>query len=324
MPLRADYSYLPQLERMRGAGFDVVSLNAGFDLTDLASNLRMLTHFRRWVQDHPQTLVLVETVADLDEARRSHRLGVCFDLEGLASIGNQLDLLDLYYGLGVRWALLAYNKTNALGGGCQDTDSGLTPLGLEVLRRMESLGMVPCASHVGWRTAGDLLDAAAGPVIFSHSNAHAVFGHPRNIPDELIMRCAEKGGVIGVNGISRFIGEDASGNPDNGTSALFRHIDHIVQLVGPAHVGLGLDYVFDTDELLAFYRQRPDLYPPSRGYSEPTPMVEPERLAHIVEHMLAHQYSETAIAQILGGNHRRIAEQCWQPTRSEISSVFGV
>jgi membrane dipeptidase len=312
MPFRAtDQSFLPQLERYRQEGYTVVSLNAGFDLTDVESNFRMLSSYRSWVKSHPDELILIESYDDIRRAKETGRLGICFDLEGLATLGGQLDLIDLYYDLGVRWSLIAYNKTNAVGGGCQDEDCGLTDFGRKVVSHMEQVGMVVCCSHTGWQTAREVLEVATKPVIFSHSNAYEIFPHWRNIPDDLIKGCAATGGVIGINGLSRFIGKTDSGH-DNSTAALFRHLDHIVQLVGPEHAGLGLDFVFDTDELLAFYKARPDLYPPEFGYSKPTPMVEPERLTELVDMMLERDYGEEAIRAILGGNLERVAQKVWK------------
>src|SRR6185437_7529189 len=261
-PLRADNSFLPQLERCRAQGQTVVCLNVGFDLTEFADNIRVLAHFRGFVRRHPEQLLLVDTVADVHEARRSGRLGVCFDLEGTRALGDQLSMVEVFYRLGVRWMLMAYNRNNSVGGGCQDEDGGLTPFGRQVLAEMARVGMVPCCSHTGWRTAAEVMERASGPVIFSHSNAYALHPHPRNIPDELIRACAATGGVVGVNGLGPFLGATEG----NLTSRLFEHIDHMVQLVGPDHVGLGLDYVYDTAELDVFFAARPDLYPPEQGY----------------------------------------------------------
>jgi membrane dipeptidase len=303
MPLRADDEFLPQLERCRRVGQTAITLNVGFDVTSLESDLRVLAHFRHWIRRHPQHYLLIESPQDVVEARRSNRLGVCFDLEGACALGDQVSMIGLYYDLGVRWMLMAYNRNNSVGGGCQDEDIGLTSFGKEVLDEMRRVGMIPCCSHTGWKTAREVIDYVQGPVIFSHSNAYSVFAHPRNIPDDLIRACAGAGGVIGVNGIGRFIG-----NNDNSTDGWFRHLDHMVQLVGPEHVGLGMDYVWDLEEWKAFYRSAPHLFPPQQGYVEPPPIIEPERLPALVQVMLDHGYPQSAIRMILGENHLRIAQ----------------
>lgn len=211
-------------------------------------------------------------------------------------------MVSLFRELGVQWMLMAYNRNNAVGGGCQDDDQGLTPFGIAVLDEMERVGMVPCCSHAGLKTAYQIIDHCKKPVIFSHSNAGAMYAHPRNIPDELIIACAEKGGVIGINGVSRFLGDDSFTTED-----LFRHLDHVVQLVGPDHVGIALDYVWDIEEVAAFFKQRPDIFPPDKGYDKPSRYIEPERLPAIVAMMIDHGYSDDAIENVLGRNHLRIA-----------------
>lgn len=193
-----------------------------------------------------------------------------------------------------------------MAGGCLDDDAGLTSFGRQVLDEMARVGMVPCCSHTGWKSARDVLSHVAAPVIFSHSNAHAVYEHPRNIPDDLIKACAASGGVVGVNGIGSFLGDN-----DNSTETWFRHLDHMVQLVGPDHVGLGLDHVFDVEELLTFHREHPDIFPTVENYA-PAPTIEPERISAIVRTMLDHAYSRQDIAKIMGGNHLRVATAIWK------------
>ncbi|CAN7669712.1 dipeptidase [Caballeronia sp. LjRoot34] len=312
MPLRADDDFLPQLERYRQSGYSVVSLNIGMDLNAINEVFSTLAHFRNWVKRHPDRFLLINDVEDVKRAKAEGRLGICFDLEGAALLGGQLSMIEMYYELGVRWMLIAYNRNNDVGGGCLDDDRGLTDFGRSVLDEMTRVGMVPCCSHTGWRTAREVIDHVQGPVIFSHSNSHAVYEQPRNIPDDLIVACAKTGGVVGLNGLGRFIGKDVDGNLDSRNEALFKHLDHMVQLVGPDHVGIGFDYVFDVDELVAHYKARPDLFPPSRGYPAPAPMVEPERLHSIVQMMLDKGYPADAIGKILGGNHLRVAQVSWK------------
>lgn len=306
MPLRPDDEFLPQLARCREAGQTVVTLNVGFDATTIEQNIRVLAHFRHWVRQHSEHYLLVERVEDIHEAKRSGRLGVLFDLEGTVALGDQLSMIEFYYDLGVRWMLMAYNRNNSVAGGCQDDDKGLSAFGRAVLDEMARVGMVPCCSHTGWRSAQEVIDHVDGPVIFSHSNAHAVYPHPRNIPDELIKACAATGGVVGVNGIGLFLGDN-----DNRTETWFRHLDHMVQLVGPDHVGLGLDYVFDMSEIDAFHRSRPELFP-ATGRTPTFKCVEPERIPVLAQTMLQHGYPKEAVVKILGGNYLRVAAAVWK------------
>lgn len=309
MPLRpGDDSFLPQLERCRRTGVDVVMLNVGFGDQGIEEHIRMLASLRAWLLARPAEYVLIDGVEDIERARSSGRLAVGFDIEGANAIADQISLVSLYHSLGVRWMLLAYNRNNRVGGGCQDDDLGLTAFGREVVREMERVGMQVCLSHTGSRTAMDVLAMATKPVIFSHSGARAVHDHPRNITDGMMKACAATGGVVGINGIGIFLGHN-----DASTEAFMRHLDHAVQTVGPEHVGLGLDYVFDRQELDEYLRKMRSTFPEGLGYEAGICMVEPERLPLIVEAMLARGYGEEAVRAILGGNWLRVARQVWRP-----------
>ena len=248
---------------------------------------------------------------DIEAARANGRLAIAFDIEGANAIGDQLELISLYHALGVRWMLLAYNRNNHAGGGCQDDDGGLTAFGRAMIREMERVGMQVCCSHTGHRTVRDVFDIATRPVIFSHSNPSAVHPHPRNIPDDLIRRCAESGGVIGINGIGSFLGDN-----DNRDETFARHVDHAVQLVGPEHVAIALDYVFDRAEFDDWIRTQPQVYPPGSGYDAGMRLVQPEQLEGIVDRLIARGYSKDALEAILGGNWMRLARTAWRPAAS--------
>jgi membrane dipeptidase len=309
MPLRPDdESFLPQLARYRTAGVDVVSLNVGFDTLPWENTVCMLAQFRSWVRRHSDRYALIETVEDIQAARREGKLAVTFDIEGGGALDGRVEMVELYYELGVRWMLFAYNKNNLLGGGCKDNDGGLTAFGRTVLAEMERIGMVPCCSHTGYRTTMEVMECANGPVIFSHSNPSALWPHRRNISDEAIKACAATGGVVGINGIGPFLGHN-----DSSTETIVRHIDYVVQLVGPEHVGLGLDYVFDQEELATYVRMNPEVFPPSEYGSVPQAFVRPEQLPEIAAHLGRLGYDERALRAILGGNHLRVARQAWRP-----------
>jgi membrane dipeptidase len=232
---------------------------------------------------------------------------VSFDIEGANAVADQISLVQLYYDLGVRWMLLAYNSNSAAAGGCQDDDCGLTDFGRRLIDEMTRVGMVVCCSHLGSRSAQEVLEYAPGPVIFSHSNPSAVRPHPRNISDALMRACAAKDGVVGINGVGPFLGDN-----DTRSETFVRHVDYAVQLIGPQHVALGLDHVFDQAEVDAGMAAMKSLFPPELGYDKGMNFVQPEQLEAIVDGLLRLGYAEGDLRSILGGNLMRIARQVWK------------
>jgi membrane dipeptidase len=307
MPLRPhDERFLPQLERYRESGMTVVSLNVGFGPDGIAEHVRMLAHFRRWLDERADRYLLVERVADVRRAKETGRLGVFFDIEGANAIDDQISLIKLYYDLGVRWMLMAYNKNNRVGGGCMDEDGGLTAFGEEVIGEMSRVGMIACCTHTGERTALDVIERSANPVIFSHSNPRALWDHPRNITDRVILACAKRGGVIGINGVGAFLGPN-----DARSETIARHIDYVARLAGIDHVALGLDYVFDMQELLEYFRAKPDLFGADSALASPA-FVQPEQVSEIVDCLIAKGYAGADIRRILGDNLVRVASLVWR------------
>ena len=132
--------------------------------------------------------------------------------------------------------------------------------------------------------------------------------HPRNIRDDQIKACAQKGGVIGINGIGHFFGP---GGPS--TANFVRHIDYMAQLVGPQHVGIGLDFVYYPDQMYRLFMTNPERFP--EGYStnpEAWTYFPPEGLPEVTDSLLKRDYSEEDIRGILGQNFLRVARQVWR------------
>jgi membrane dipeptidase len=307
-PLRpGDTEFLPVLERYRKAGFTNVMLNVGFAENPADEQLAVLATFRDWLGARPDQYALIATADDVRRAAADGRLGVGFDIEGMALLDGQLPLMRTLYDQGVRWMSITYNQNNAIGGGCQDEDGGLTAFGRDVIAEAKRVGMIVCCSHTGHRTAREVMELSENPVIFSHSNASAIHQHSRNIGDELIIACARTGGVVGVNGIGHFLGAN-----DNRVETYVRHLDHMVQLVGPAHVAIALDYVFDRAELDEYVAKHPHLFPPEQGYTAGVNMVPPEALPELCNALVRLGYSDADLELILGGSWLRVAEQVWR------------
>ena len=310
MPLDPrDARFLPQLERLRETGVTVVGMNVGYGEQGIEPHVRMLAHFRAWIKSHPEQYLQVESVDDVALAKQTGRLGIFFDIEGANAIDDQPSLIELYYDLGVRWMLMAYNLNNRVGGGCLDDDPGLSAFGRAVIAEMNRVGMIPCCSHTGKRTVLDVIAESATPVIFSHSNPRAVWEHPRNIDDEVILACARRGGVIGINGVGAFL---AAG--DTGSATLARHVDYVAQLAGIDHVAIGLDYVFDQEDLIAAFAATPHLFgSDAQRYGEGgCPFAAPEQIPELASELTAKGYTDDDLRKVLGLNWLRVARAVWK------------
>ena len=295
---------LSELKRYRDSGVTFVSLNIGMDLNSFENTMQVLARYRSYVSSHPDQYVLALTVEDIRRAKESGKLAIAFDLEGSDPLLGNLNLVSLYYDLGVRQMLLAYNKDNRASGGCMEGRIGLTDFGKDVIKEMNRVGMVVDVSHMGYRATLEAFDVSNAPVIFSHSNPNGLWPHARNISDEQIKACAQTGGVIGINGIGDFLGGTSS-------ELIVQNIEYVMNLAGPEHVGLGLDYVIDKQELIEYIEQYPDIFPPEK-IKDYLSFVEPEQFPEFTELLCQKGYSEQIIRGILGENFLRVAKQVWK------------
>ena len=300
---------LDQLERWRAAGVDHLSVNVGYDVIPWQATIRTLADFRRRIALHPDRYLLVETADDVLRAKERGLLGITFDLEGMNALNDDLAMVAFYHRLGVRQMLFAYNLDNSAGGGCHGADVGLTAFGRDVVAEMNRVGMVVDASHCGHRTSLEAMEVSTGPVIFSHSNPWALTQRGRNIRDEQIRACAATGGVIGLNGIGHFMDDR-----DARSESIFRRIAYVLDLVGPEHAGIGLDYPFAVagDDIDTLLRRHPEFWPPSEGYGSGLYRnAEPEQFPELTELMVHAGYSEPVIRGVLGENFLRVARRVW-------------
>jgi membrane dipeptidase len=181
---------------------------------------------------------------------------------------------------------------------------GLTDFGRDVIREMNRVGMIVDMTHMGYGATMEAFDVSTAPVIFSHSNPNGLREHARNISDEQIRACAKTGGVVGINGIGDFLGGTSS-------ELIVQNIEYVMNLVGPEHVGVGLDYVVDKEELIEYIEGHPDVFPPDK-IKDYLSFVEPEQFPEFTELLYKKGFSEQIISGVLGGNFLRVAEQVWK------------
>jgi membrane dipeptidase len=274
------------------------------DLNSFENTMQVLARYRSYILSHPDQYVLALRVDDIRTAKESGKLAIAFDLEGSEPLLGNPNMISLYYDLGVRQMLLAYNKDNRASGGCMEGRIGLTEFGRDVIREMNRVGMIVDLSHMGYRATLEACEVSTTPVIFSHSNPGALRQHARNISDEQIKACAGTGGVVGINGIGDFLG-------GTGSELIVQNIEYVMDLVGPEHVGIGLDYVIDKQELIEYVEAHPDIFPRDK-IQDILSFVEPEQFPEFTELLYQKGYSEQIIRGILGENFLRIAEQVWK------------
>jgi membrane dipeptidase len=295
---------LENLTRWTDGSVDYLSIDVGFDVVPWTDTVLNLAAYRAWLAQRPERFVLVETADDIVRAKKEGKLAITFDIEGAKMLAGQVSMVSMYYRLGVRQMLFAYNLNNEAAGGCHDNDQGLTEFGRAVLKEMNRVGMLVDLSHAGFRTSMELAERSTAPVIFSHANPKAMIAHPRNITDEQMRAAVATGGIVGVNGVGRFVGAE---NPV--AEHLVRAIEMTVERVGAANVGIGLDYSWGSNVNARDRNYWPEEhYPAGVKFS----YVPPSELPETVERLLRLGYKDADIRGILGENFLRVARKVWK------------
>ncbi|MBV1690754.1 dipeptidase [Novosphingobium sp. G106] len=283
-PAKGDGAMQTDLARLRkgrvGAQFWSVFVSASLpEPQAVQATLEQIDVMKRLIARYPQDMVFCTTAAEVEKAMKSGRIASLLGMEGGHSIGGSLGVLRQMYALGARYMTLTHFKNNAWADSGTDAPAhnGLTDFGRDVVREMQRLGMLVDLSHVSEATMRDALEVAKAPVMFSHSGALAVSGHPRNVPDAVLDKLKANGGIVMVNFYPAYVsaalrdwsaarmGEQARqkalhpDRPDAVTAAMAQwdaerpkpvatlaevadHVDHIVKRAGIDHVGVGGDF----------------------------------------------------------------------------------
>jgi len=295
-------------DRYRQSGIHYIGLALAGEFTNLETAIRYISRHRARIQNEPDKYLIVDKAQDILKAKQENKLALGFWLQGSNPLANDINMIQTYYQLGIRYILLVYNTRNAIGDGViEKHDSGLSEFGYKVIEEMNRVGMIIDLSHGGIKTSLQAIEASHDPVIFSHSNANGVRSHVRNLTDEQIIAVAQKNGVIGVNGLALLLGSEKSNS-----KKFVDHIDYMADLVGHAnHISIGLDLVYFHEVLeLFFQKSGATTYP--KGYLGSFDSLQPEKIDEIIEELLLRGYSEPTIKNILGGNFLRVAEQVWR------------
>ena len=311
LPLHPAASFAP-LERYRALGVHYASINVGMDMNPLSQILPVIAAFRARLAAEAERYLIPGSVADIEWARDTQRLAVGFDLEGALPLLERPDMVALFRDLGVRQMHFAYNRNNAVAGGCHDAPQGLTPLGRRMVEAVNDAGVLMDCAHTERRSSLDIMAHSRHPVVFSHTNPLTLVEHGRNISDEQIRACAATDGVVCISGVSMFLHAERPTAED-----VARHVAYVADLVGAEHVGLGFDIGFSEPGLNDDPPQPFDpahWWPASAGYGQGikgiayTPI---EAWSDMPAALRAVNMSTSEMAGVMGGNMARVARQVW-------------
>ncbi|QFT78786.1 dipeptidase [Erythrobacter sp. THAF29] len=234
---------------------------------------------KRLITRYPQSLAYAETADQVESAMAEGRVASLLGMEGGHSIGSSLGVLRQMYVLGARYMTITHSANTPWADSATDDPEhgGLSDFGKDVIREMNRIGMLVDLSHVSEQAMHDALDVAQAPVIFSHSGVRAVNGHARNVPDSVLARLPDNGGIVMVVGLPGFLNDErrqwyaerqaevarqeslylgqpdvvnramaewdaANPEPQTMVSHMADHIDHIKNFVGVEYIGIGADY----------------------------------------------------------------------------------
>jgi len=293
--------------------------------TALLETLEQIQIVHAMIEKYPETFASISNYQDIVRARRQGKIASLIGIEGGHSIENSVANLHRLFGLGARYMTLTHSDTLKWADSATDDakHQGLNAFGEEIVRQMNSLGMIVDLSHVSEATMHDALDATKAPIMFSHSSARSVADHVRNVPDTVLERMSSNGGIVMVNFFSGFVDPEAAkimstmfdvsrelrleyADDDKFDAAVKRwrtanpyprgtiydvvdHIVHIINVAGIDHVGIGSD--FDGVSKLPVGLEDVSTYP------------------RITQILLDRGYSKRDIGKIMSGNMMRVIRQ---------------
>ena len=306
-------------EGLSVSGLDVVfdNLMGGVKWLDVINNLGM----RLCDIAHQDFVIKGTKVADLIMAYNTGKVALVPSLEAATMIENEVDRIDVLYGLGIRMMGIVYSNSNALGSGLKEKrDGGLTYFGRQAIKRMNKLRMAIDLSHASDQTSLDVIKESKSPVVISHAGARKLWNTSRMKPDNVLVACAQKGGLVGISAAPNTA--PTKKHPEHNIESYMEHFEYCVDLIGIDHVAFGPDTLFGDH--VAFHhafkelraRKHADIEEPSdvkvkevqyvKGIENPA-----EAFPNIVRWLVKHGYSDQEIKKVIGGNILEVLNYIW-------------
>lgn len=259
--------------------------------------------------------VLATSTDDIRRAKLDGKIALVICLEGAAPLQNEISYLRHFHRLGLRCLGLTHDVRNGVADGIRElSGGGLTHFGATVVQECSRLGIVVDVSHLSDRGTEDVLDRSSKPIIASHSNARALCGNLRNLPDCLIRRIADGGGVIGFHALHALVTDQ----PEVTLEHVLEHISHVAEIGGVDCIGIGPDLMENWDPVpfRAVYEGNITVegIPVGRiHHTYPEGMASNADLPNLTAALLRLGFSADDVIKFLGENFMRVFESVWKP-----------
>jgi membrane dipeptidase len=298
----------------RNSGINVFHIAIGTGGPDAyLETLQFLSGYNSLLARHDAWFERVDTPERLDGIKASGKVGLILGIQNSEHF-RKVDDVDYFYGLGQRVSQLTYNARTLIGNGSTERrDEGLSDFGVNIVERMNKVGMAVDVSHCGDKTTLDAFEVSKKPVLITHSNCRMLNpSHPRCKTDEAITAMAAKGGVMGITEVRMFV----SPKEPTGVDAMLDHFDYVAKLVGVEHVGVGSDIdLVGYDAMPAEeYKQLKAGYKSTYGFRDKIDLDGynfAKRPFDLAEGLIRRKYSDANIEAVLGGNFRRVLKEIW-------------
>jgi len=295
--------------------------NASLDSGKLEKSLKSIEEWKQIISNNPDRLLLTKSANDIVTAKKEDKVAVMLGFQSSRMLEGTIKNLDTLYEAGMRWMQLTYNSRNLIGDGSTErTNVGLSDYGVEVVERMNELGIIIDLSHCGKQTTNDGIEFSKSPVSINHSMCEALHkNHPRSKTDEQIKAMADKGGIIGIICLGYMIGPNLG--TDTTLETYVDHIDHAVKIGGIDHVGVAADFAIQGLEATGatrenWYVPRLTRFKPSYKVQWPPWIPEldkPDRYLQVAKILDKRGYSTGDIEKILGQNWIRFNKEVLKP-----------
>lgn len=317
-------------------GSSYITSKKGWKWTDVVYDLGM----RLSDIAHQDFIIHCKKADDIVEAHETGRLAIVFVIESCTPIENEVDRLDVLFGLGIRSMGLTYSESNMLGSGLKERkDGGLTNFGYDCVKRMNKIGMLIDISHAGDLTALEAVEASDKPILISHCGSQTITPTTRMLPDNVLQAMAEKDGVVGIE--TAGWGHRTQKHPEGDIEGFMEQVAYCIKLLGVSHVGIGPDTLYgDHTGLYAeSYKRRktggsghytrpwetePTLVQhdaQKQAYGDPEFYVKglenPSDYPNVIRWLVKHGYSDSEIVEVVGANTMRLLRAVWPSQQKE-------